>query len=262
MTKDIQQEITRLNKYIPHCLAKDRYRLSRRLQKICKMHQKGKKVDQSLIDLMVQVEESQELREFRHSNVPKLSYPKELPILTRKQEILEAIQKNQVIIIAGETGSGKTTQLPKICLEAGCGREGKIGCTQPRRVAATSVASYIETQVEGKKKPVSYQIRFQNTDTPYSYIKLMTDGILLAEIQTDRFLYEYDTVIIDEAHERSLNIDFILGYLKKILARRPDFKVIVSSATLDTESFQNFLIMLLLSKYREGPIRLLCFTSL
>jgi ATP-dependent helicase HrpA len=175
--------------------------------------------------------------ETRAASFPQISYP-DLPVCGRADEIRDLIRDNQVVVIAGETGSGKTTQLPKICLEAGCGRRGIIGHTQPRRIAARSVASRLAEELKttlGDK--VGYQVRFADQTNRNTLIKLMTDGILLAEIQRDRFLSHYDTIIIDEAHERSLNIDFLLGYLKQILPRRPDLKIIITSATIDVEKF-------------------------
>jgi len=161
-----------------------------------------------------------------------------LPIYEKRAEIISALKSNQVIVVAGQTGSGKTTQLPFFCLDAGRGRRGRIGCTQPRRIAATSIAARVAAQfgcqVGGR---VGYKIRFAAKESADTVIKFMTDGILLAEAEHDRFFRQYDTIIIDEAHERSLNIDFLLGYLRKILGKRPDLKVIISSATIDAESF-------------------------
>ena len=170
--------------------------------------------------------------------VPTISYPDALPVTARKDDIAEAIRDNQVVIIAGETGSGKTTQIPKICLELGRGRRGFIGHTQPRRIAARTVAERIAAELDQKiGESVGYAIRFDDRVSETTAVKLMTDGILLAEMQRDRFLNKYDTIIIDEAHERSLNIDFLLGYLKRLLPKRPDLKVIITSATIDPESF-------------------------
>lgn len=167
-----------------------------------------------------------------------ITYPEELPVSERREDIMNAIRGNQVVIIAGETGSGKTTQIPKMCLELGLGEKGLIGHTQPRRLAARSVAERIAEEL-GQKigETVGYQVRFTSEVGEHSAIKLMTDGILLAEIQNDKLLRRYSTLIIDEAHERSLNIDFILGYLKRILPQRPDLKVIITSATIDPERF-------------------------
>lgn len=167
-----------------------------------------------------------------------ITYPEELPVSERREDIMNAIRDNQVVIIAGETGSGKTTQIPKMCLELGLGAKGLIGHTQPRRLAARSVAERIAEEL-GQKigETIGYQVRFTSEVGEHSAIKLMTDGILLAEIQNDKLLRRYSTLIIDEAHERSLNIDFILGYLKRILPQRPDLKVIITSATIDPERF-------------------------
>ena len=172
------------------------------------------------------------------ANVPPITYPEELPVTGRRDDIAEAIEKNQVVIIAGETGSGKTTQIPKICLELGRGRRGLIGHTQPRRLAARTVAERIAEELDQSiGDTVGYAIRFDDKVSSTTAVKLMTDGILLAEMQRDRFLNAYDTIIIDEAHERSLNIDFLLGYLKRLLPKRPDLKVIITSATIDPERF-------------------------
>ena len=170
-----------------------------------------------------------------------VQFPEELPISALVREIAIAVDAHPVVIVAGETGSGKTTQLPKICLAMGRGLDARIGVTQPRRIAATSVAARVasELQVELGKE-VGYQIRFANRTTPGTYVKFMTDGILLAEIQGDPLLRAYDTLVIDEAHERTLNIDFLLGYLKGILPKRPDLRVIVSSATLELDRFAAF----------------------
>ena len=174
----------------------------------------------------------------RLAALPKPQFPEELPVSTRKDEIAAAIAKHQVVIVCGETGSGKTTQLPKICLELGRGVAGLIGHTQPRRIAARSVASRIAQELKSTLGQfVGYKVRFNDKVSAANYIKLMTDGILLAETQGDRFLNAYDTIIIDEAHERSLNIDFLLGYIKQLLPKRPDLKIIVTSATIDAERF-------------------------
>ncbi|PIE59349.1 MAG: ATP-dependent RNA helicase HrpA [Desulfobulbus propionicus] len=165
----------------------------------------------------------------------RLSYPPELPVSRHKDEIWAAIKANQVIIVAGDTGSGKTTQLPKMCLEAGLGKKGLIGCTQPRRIAALSVADRVAEEIG--RDYVGSRIRFQDNVPAQTRIKFMTDGILLAETRSDRSLLSYDTIIIDEAHERSLNIDFLLGYIKQLLPDRPELKLIISSATIDTKKF-------------------------
>ena len=169
-----------------------------------------------------------------------IDFPSNLPVVEKKQAIYEAIKHHQVVIIAGETGSGKTTQIPKICLELGLGVKGYIGHTQPRRLAARSVANRIAEELKTEiGQLVGYKVRFSDHVSDSTLVKLMTDGILLAEIQQDKLLLQYDTIIIDEAHERSLNIDFILGYLKQLLPKRPDLKVIITSATIDVERFSN-----------------------
>jgi ATP-dependent helicase HrpA len=177
-------------------------------------------------------------RAARRAAMPPITYPPELPVSQRKDEIARAINENQVVIIAGETGSGKTTQIPKICLELGRGVTGQIGHTQPRRLAARTVAERIAEELGSPLgETVGYQVRFTDVSADDTLVKLMTDGILLTELARDRKLRRYDTLIIDEAHERSLNIDFILGYLRQLLPERPDLKVIITSATIDPERF-------------------------
>ncbi|RST13786.1 ATP-dependent RNA helicase HrpA [Streptomyces sp. WAC05374] len=175
----------------------------------------------------------------RAARVPEITYPEQLPVSQKKTDILEAIRDHQVVIVAGETGSGKTTQIPKICLELGRGVRGMIGHTQPRRIAARTVAERVADELGTPLgEAVGWKVRFTDqVNQDATFIKLMTDGILLAEIQTDRELRAYDTIIIDEAHERSLNIDFLLGYLAQLLPRRPDLKVVITSATIDPERF-------------------------
>lgn len=172
---------------------------------------------------------------------PAISYPDNLPVSERVDDIRQMVEQNQVVIIAGETGSGKTTQIPKICLEAGRGTRGLIGHTQPRRLAARTVSARIAEELrESIGESIGYQVRFTNVSSEKTLVKVMTDGILLAEVQKDRFLDRYDTLIIDEAHERSLNIDFLLGYLAKLLPKRPDLKVIITSATIEVDRFSRF----------------------
>ncbi|WP_236559624.1 ATP-dependent RNA helicase HrpA [Colwellia sp. 20A7] len=201
------------------------------------------KVDQQLKQFtktVQAIEKSIKEKQQKINNLPKITYPEGLPISDNAEQISRAIRDNQVVIIAGETGSGKTTQIPKICLELGRGIDGLIGHTQPRRIAARTVANRIADELNTKLgEQVGYKVRFNDQVSQHSYIKLMTDGILLAEMQRDRLLRQYDTIIIDEAHERSLNIDFILGYLRQVLIKRPDLKVIVTSATIDPQRFAN-----------------------
>src|SRR5580700_2261576 len=174
----------------------------------------------------------------RRAAMAPISYPPELPVSQRKDDIARAIRDHQVVIVAGETGSGKTTQIPKICLELGRGVDGQIGHTQPRRLAARTVAERIAEELGSPLgETVGYKVRFTDVSADGTLVKLMTDGILLNELARDRQLQRYDTLIIDEAHERSLNIDFILGYLRRLLPRRPDLKVIITSATIDPERF-------------------------
>src|SRR5438552_1800009 len=176
--------------------------------------------------------------EQRRALAPRPEFSPELPICAKREEIAKAISSHQVVIVCGETGSGKTTQLPKICLQAGRGVAAAIGHTQPRRIAARAVAARIAEELGVEVGSlVGYKLRFQDRSRPEGLVKLMTDGILLAETQGDRFLDSYDTIIIDEAHERSLNIDFLLGYIHQLLGRRPDLKVIITSATIDPQRF-------------------------
>ncbi|MFA7351424.1 MAG: ATP-dependent RNA helicase HrpA [Methylotenera sp.] len=198
----------------------------------------AQKAQRLLGEIAQKISKSQAKYQSRLTHLPKPEYPLELPVSSKKDEISAAISKNQVVIVCGETGSGKTTQLPKICLELGRGVSGLIGHTQPRRIAARSVASRIAQELNSPLgEVVGYKVRFNDKLSESSYIKLMTDGILLAETQGDKFLNAYDTIIIDEAHERSLNIDFLLGYLKQLLPKRPDLKIIVTSATIDANRF-------------------------
>lgn len=166
----------------------------------------------------------------------QLDYDAELPIVQRREEIAALIRENQVVVVCGETGSGKSTQLPKICLETGRGIKGYIGHTQPRRIAARSIAARIADELQTPLgQSVGYKVRFDEKCTDNTLIKLMTDGILLAESQSSQLFRQYDTVIIDEAHERSLNIDFLLGMMKRVLPQRPDLKLIITSATIDAK---------------------------
>lgn len=220
---------------LPACMLKDGMEIARQLRQI----QRQKRRDTGRLEnLKVQAERSAALRKDREENPLHLTYPEALPITARKDEIVRAIREHPVVIVAGETGSGKTTQLPKMCLEAGRGVAAKIACTQPRRVAALSVSRRIAEELNvAWGAEVGCKIRFKDETAPETRIKMMTDGMLLAEIQGDPNLYEYDTIIIDEAHERSLNIDFLLGYLRLLQKRRPELRIVITSATIDTEAF-------------------------
>ncbi len=216
-------------------MSKDKFRFKSRIRRFSTIS--SEQQDDYLAKLSADIEKSSLLVTQRQQQCPEIEYP-DLPVSEKKDEIAQAIESNQVVIIAGETGSGKTTQIPKICLELGRGINGLIGHTQPRRLAARTVANRIAEELKGPiGQQVGFKIRFSDQVSDNTYIKLMTDGILLAEIQQDKFLNQYDTIIIDEAHERSLNIDFILGYLKQLLPRRPDLKLIITSATIDPQKF-------------------------
>jgi ATP-dependent helicase HrpA len=223
---------------LDNCLIADRHSLRQRLRGLRRRAREGLPVDQGLVKLWQALRASQALVERRRALVPTIAYPPELPVSERRAEVAELIQAHQVVVLCGETGSGKSTQLPKLCLDLGRGLHGRIGHTQPRRIAARSLASRVAQELGGELgNLVGYKVRFHDRVRPETCIKLMTDGMLLAEIQHDRGLLEYDTLIIDEAHERSLNIDFLLGYLKGLLPRRPELKVIVTSATIDPGRF-------------------------
>ena len=220
------------------CLGRDRRHLADRLARAEHMAAQGRPAERLLASVAADVARSADERQRRYHARPRPAYPEELPVVQKRDEIATAIAANQVVIVCGETGSGKTTQLPKICLELGRGVDGMIGHTQPRRIAARTVAQRIADELNTTLgRAVGYKVRFGDKTSEDTYVKLMTDGILLAEIQSDRLLEQYDTIIVDEAHERSLNIDFLLGYLKLLLPQRPDLKVIVTSATIDPERF-------------------------
>jgi ATP-dependent helicase HrpA len=215
----------------------DWYRLNGSLMRL-KRNQKNTNFEKECSDLLGRIDSSIKTKEERKKNKPRLNFPESLPITVRRKEIVQAIKDNQVIILSGQTGSGKTTQIPKFCIEAGRGIEGRIACTQPRRIAAMTVSARIAEEMgEELGRSVGYKIRFHDKSSPDAFLKVMTDGILLAETQGDPYLNEYDTIIIDEAHERSLNIDFILGIIRNLLKKRRDLKVIITSATIDTEKF-------------------------
>ncbi|WP_372625135.1 ATP-dependent RNA helicase HrpA [Arsukibacterium sp.] len=229
--------VSSLYSQLNDCLLQDQFRLRRRLANSKKIS--GKAELQSVLQkIAADIQRSLVQRQQRQAAIPAISYPPELPVAASKEDIKAAIAANQVVIIAGETGSGKTTQIPKICLELGRGIAGTIGHTQPRRLAARSVADRIAQELNCTAgQQVGYKIRFGDHTTNQTLVKLMTDGVLLAEMQQDRYLNQYDTIIIDEAHERSLNIDFLLGYLKQLLPKRPDLKLIITSATIDPQRF-------------------------
>lgn len=226
-----------LYKEIEQLSLRDQQRLRKRLRGVDKISKEtSKQAVLSEIEQDIIVAKQRILN--RQAHCPKIVYPENLPVSQKKEAIYNAIKDNQVVIIAGETGSGKTTQIPKICLELGRGVKGYIGHTQPRRLAARSVAERIAHELNTTLgESVGYKVRFSDHVGDNTLVKLMTDGILLAELQQDKLLLQYDTIIIDEAHERSLNIDFILGYLKQLLPKRPDLKVIITSATIDPERF-------------------------
>ncbi len=232
---DATPTVDALLKNLDQALVADRHRLRRQLHELRKA---GHADEAKLASWVERFQQSCAKVEARRLSVPVMRYDDSLPIAAKRDEIKAALARHQVLIIAGETGSGKTTQLPKICLEIGRGLHGLIGHTQPRRLAARSVATRVAEEIGTPLgELVGYQVRFEDQSKDSSLIKLMTDGILLAETQHDRYLEKYDTLIVDEAHERSLNIDFLLGYLKTLLPRRPDLKVIITSATIDLERF-------------------------
>ncbi|WP_329339306.1 ATP-dependent RNA helicase HrpA [Streptomyces sp. NBC_01352] len=217
---------------------RDTHRLGRRLEGARRIRKPEARAA-VLAEIEAEVAKAEQRMSARRGRVPAVSYPEQLPVSQKKDVIAEAIRDHQVVIVAGETGSGKTTQIPKICLELGRGVRGMIGHTQPRRVAARTVAERVAEELDTPLgEAVGWKVRFTDQVNPdATFVKLMTDGILLAEIQTDRELRAYDTIIIDEAHERSLNIDFLLGYLAQLLPKRPDLKVVITSATIDPERF-------------------------
>ncbi|MFJ4346702.1 ATP-dependent RNA helicase HrpA [Pseudomonas sp. NPDC089401] len=225
--------IDKLLQNLDHAMIADRHRLRRQLHELRKRPDEAK-----LAQWAEKVQASCAQVTARQRSVPHIRYDDSLPIAAKRDEIKKALAEHQVLVIAGETGSGKTTQLPKICLELGRGSHGLIAHTQPRRIAARSVAARVAEELATPLGGlVGYQVRFEDQSDANTLVKLMTDGILLAETQHDRFLERYDTIIVDEAHERSLNIDFLLGYLKTLLHRRPELKLIITSATIDLERF-------------------------
>ncbi|NHC44454.1 ATP-dependent RNA helicase HrpA [Motilibacter aurantiacus] len=237
MGTSVTGRLAELQERLSGVTLRDERRLARRISGARRIRDEAARstvVDEITADL----ERAEARLTARRESLPTIRYPEELPVSRRKDDILEAVRDAQVVVVAGETGSGKTTQLPKICLELGRGVRGRIGHTQPRRLAARSVAERVAEELGSELGgAVGYKVRFNDSVGDDTFVKVMTDGILLAEIQGDRFLNEYDTLILDEAHERSLNIDFLLGYLKQLLARRPDLKLIITSATIEVERF-------------------------
>jgi ATP-dependent helicase HrpA len=231
-------DLDELSAQLDQCMLADRHRLRRRLRGL-KRSARRRRPEAVLRRLAEEVAASIDLRRRRDADRPRqYSYPADLPVAAKRQEIADAIAAHQVVVVCGETGSGKTTQLPKICLELGRGGAAMIGHTQPRRIAARSVAARIAWELGSPVgRHVGYKVRFTERSSPDCLLKIMTDGILLAETQRDRSLHQYDTIIIDEAHERSLNIDFLLGYLRRLQPKRPDLKIIVTSATIDPRRF-------------------------
>ncbi len=223
---------------IESALLRDRYRLRRQWKQIQANESGGKSIDPAAARFRRQLDASVQAVAERRQSLPLIDFDQDLPILNHRDEIVSALDEHQVVVVCGETGSGKSTQLPKICLSAGYGIAGMIGHTQPRRIAARSIANRLADELRRPLgQAVGFKIRFTDKTSPKTYIKLMTDGILLAETQHDRHLEHYEVIIIDEAHERSLNIDFLLGYLKRLLPQRPELRVIVTSATIDANRF-------------------------
>jgi ATP-dependent helicase HrpA len=233
--------IKKIKSLLPAAMARERMAARRELRRLSGSSAKSlsaQKLEQRWRRLEKRLTASVQRRTLRQDNLPEIRYNEDLPITAKKDEIIRAIAEHAVIIVSGETGSGKTTQIPKFCLAAGRGIDGFIGHTQPRRIATTSVAYRIAEELgQELGRAVGYKIRFQDRTPKNAYLKLMTDGILLAETQHDRYLGAYDTIIVDEAHERSLNIDFILGIMKTLLKQRDDLKLIITSATIDTQKF-------------------------
>ncbi|MFH1570914.1 MAG: ATP-dependent RNA helicase HrpA, partial [Gemmatimonadota bacterium] len=237
---EFARRLDALRDQLPACMLLDAARLGERLGRLrqAARRQRPSSLRRDLEQVAAQVERSQRLCRERDALRPAVSYPAELPITRYRGQIVEALRRHPVLIVAGDTGSGKTTQLPKMCLEAGRGQRARIACTQPRRVAALSLSRRLAEELGVPwGRQVGCKIRFRDRTAPETHVKMVTDGVLLAEVRSDPDLMEYDTVILDEAHERSLNIDFLLGYLRLLIRRRPDLRVIVTSATIDTEAF-------------------------
>src|SRR4051794_24696993 len=226
-----------LRKRLSELTLRDERRLRRRLDGLGKVRDQAVR-QRRVAELAREVDKAQARVARRRAALPAVTYPGELPVSQRRDEIKKAIAEHQVVIVAGETGSGKTTQLPKICLELGRGVRGQIGHTQPRRIAARTVAERISDELDvGIGDAVGFAVRFSDRSSEDTLVRVMTDGMLLAEVKRDPLLRRYDTIIVDEAHERSLNIDFLLGVIKRVLPRRSDLKLIITSATIDPQRF-------------------------
>jgi len=239
-TENLNKLFASLHLDIQLCMYTDKIRFAHKVRKIRSMQLPDKQTE-AFERLYSEVSLAKDKLLKREAHQLYISYPEQLPVSQRAEDIVSAIKNNQVVIVAGETGSGKTTQLPKICLEAGLGRKGLIGHTQPRRLAARTVSQRIAEEMKvDLGGVVGYQVRFTDQASDETLIKVMTDGILLSEIKRDRYLNKYDAIIIDEAHERSLNIDFLLGYLKRLLVKRPELKLIITSATIDVDRFSTY----------------------
>ncbi len=257
----------RIHREIDRCLLKDQHRFRSKLRQLLKHTDSRDNTTSSTenkspsLEALNKAIDASRLRcEAREKNIPVCEYPQGLPVVEHRDEIIASIKKNPVTIICGETGSGKTTQIPKMCLEAGRGSKALIGHTQPRRIAARSVSARIASELKTELgNAVGYKVRFNDKLSENTFIKLMTDGILLAEIQSDPWLNQYDTIIVDEAHERSLNIDFILGYLKSLLKKRKDLRVVITSATIDPETFSRHFndAPVILAEGRSYPVEVL-----
>ncbi len=254
--------LAELEEIVRGCMLRDRFRLKRDVDRIRTSLKKSQTVDSLIESVFARATASAKLREARQNGLPEIKLDQDLPIFERRAEICQTIRDHQVVVISGETGSGKSTQLPLLAMEAGFGVAGTIGHTQPRRIAATGVANRIASQLGSPiGKDIGYKIRFADKTGDQPYVKLMTDGILLAETQSDRFLDQYELIIVDEAHERSLNIDFLLGYLTTILPKRPDLRLVITSATIDTARFaehftrdQNKLVPIIEVEGRTYPV--------
>lgn len=241
MTDETQSALRSYYDCISRCLTRDRGRIVHAIDRLKRGLRRDSGVEEARERLQDLIQQSSDAAALRGQAIPPVHYPQELPIADFAPQLLRAIADNQVVIVAGETGSGKSTQLPKLCLAAGQGRRGFIGCTQPRRVAARALASRLREELVGAPdRAVGCKVRFSDSTQSSNLIKVMTDGVLLAEVQSDRLLDNYEAIIVDEAHERSLNVDFLLGYLHSLRRQRPDLKLIVTSATIDVGRFADY----------------------